>query len=78
MIDGLLYRRWEIADGVMTWWQLIIPRVLQRSVIEQVHNSTVGSHQGFRRTWEYLRRRFHWFEMAKQLKIYIRACAECQ
>ena len=78
MIDGLLYRKWESADGVMTWYQLVVPREFQRTIIEQVHKTSVGSHQGFRRTWEFLRRRFHWFEMAKQVKIYIRACPECQ
>ena len=77
-IDGLLYRRWESPDGLETWQQLIIPREYQQSVLQGVHTTTVGSHQGHRRTWEFLRRRFFWFEMGKQLKLYIRTCIDCQ
>ena len=78
MADGLLYRLWESPDGLETWKQLIIPRVYQQGVLHGVHTTPVGSHQGFRRTWEFLRRRFFWFEMGKQLRIYIRTCVDCQ
>ena len=44
MMSGTMYRRWEGADGVMVWYQLIIPRVYQRKIIEQVHRTSVGSH----------------------------------
>ena len=75
---GLLYRLWESPDGLETWRQLVIPRVYQQSILQGVHSTTVGSHQGFRRTWDFLRRRFFWFEMGKQLRLFIRTCIDCQ
>ena len=75
---GLLYRLWESPDGLDTWRQLVIPRAYQQSILQGVHSTTVGSHQGFRRTWDFLRRRFFWFEMGKQLQLFIRTCIDCQ
>ena len=78
MVEGLLYRAWISMDGMTTWKQLMIPRVLQQDILEQVHKTPTGCHQGFRRTWEFLRRRFFWFEMGKQLRRLIRTCEDCQ
>ena len=78
MVDGLLYRLWESPEGLSVWHQLIIPKLYQRTLIEQVHATPVGSHQGYRRTWEFLRRRFFWFEMTKAIRNYIRSCEACQ
>ena len=78
MIDGLLYREWEAADAETSWFQLIIPKIHQTDVIAAVHSTTVGCHQGRRRTWEFIRRRYFWFEMGKDIRDYIRQCAKCQ
>ena len=78
MIGDLMYRLWESPDGLDVWKQLIIPRAYQSSLLQGVHTSPIGSHQGFRRTWEFLRRRFFWFEMGKQLKNFVRSCVDCQ
>ena len=78
MIDGLLYRVWESPDGLCEWNQLIVPEIYQQDVIKQVHASPVGSHQGYRRTWEFLRRRVFWFEMTHHIRHFIRTCEACQ
>ena len=78
IINGLLYRLWESADGLTEWYQLVIPTVYQQDLIRNVHSTWVGSHQGYRRTWEYIRRRFFWFEMSRHIRHLIRTCEACQ
>ena len=78
MVDELLYRTWESGDGDTTWYQLVVPRIYQTDVIAAVHSTPVGSHQGGRRTWEFIRRRFFWFEMGKHIRDYVRLCESCQ
>ena len=78
MVDDLLYRTWESGDGDTTWFQLVVPKIYQADVIGAVHSTPVGSHQGGRRTWEFIRRRFFWFEMGKHIRDYVRLCEQCQ
>ena len=76
--DGLLYREWESADGKEKRLQLVIPKKFQEKLIQYVHNTLTGAHQGQRKTLEFLRLRVFWYGMADQVKLFVKRCLVCQ
>ena len=75
---GLLYREWESASGDYKRLQLIIPKTYQMRLIQDLHCTPIGNHQGNHRTIEFLRLRFFWYGMADQVKQFIKQCLVCQ
>lgn len=47
-------------------------------VLRDFHDSPVGGHQGFQRTYSRISCRFQWKGMRRQIKSFIKACEICQ
>ena len=76
--NGLLYRRWESNDGFHTQLQLIMPYKYQEMMCEHFHDSTSAAHMGRRRALKQVQKRAFWYQMAEDLKLWIRTCEICQ
>ena len=76
--EDVLYRRWESADGLVIFKQLIAPRNLRTELCKQVHNSKIVAHQGRRKTLHALQHFCYWFKMHKDVAFWIQTCDSCQ
>ena len=78
MHNGILYRRWENPAGTITRMQMIIPRALQQTICEQVHDGRTTAHLGKRRALRLLIKTVHWFKMDYDVNWWIKTCSTCQ
>ena len=57
--------------------KLFVPGRARSEVLQWGHSSHLTAHPGARRTLEFLKRRFWWPEMEKEVKDFVAACATC-
>lgn len=74
--DGLWFRRCLHPDGGAAVYQLLLPRVLVKDVLTQVHQE--HGHQGIERTLALLRSRCYWPRMSHEVAQWCQACERCQ
>ena len=53
-------------------WQLVVPKALQKTVLEQLHDSPVGGHFGVAKTLPKVRERFFWPKCRQFVKEWCR------
>ena len=58
--NNLLYRRYEDDKGSSQHLQLVIPRVLRRLILKELHGGVSGGHLGEQKTTNRLKERFYW------------------
>lgn len=75
--DGVLFRRVFRSDGGEKYRQLILPAVLKRDTLHQLHQE--HGHQVTERTTELIRQRCYWPGMASEIKKWVqRALPSCK
>ena len=75
--DGVLYRLWETPAGDAVVKQLILPKKLRPSVLQQLHCSSTAGHLGVNKTLGRLRERFYWVPCSKDVKAFCKTCDLC-
>ena len=70
--EGLVYR--TSNDGQA---QLVIPKSMQREVLEANHDLPSAAHSGTTRTYQRLKQAFYWHKMKRSVETYIEQCAIC-
>ena len=83
LIDSVLYFRGYAPFGKghredRVIKQLMVPLALQNELLQAYHDSPLGAHQGFDRTYQRLKQKYWWPSMAKDVKTYIQCCDTCQ
>src|SRR5690554_161582 len=48
------------------------------SLLHDAHDSAIAGHFGFEKTYQHLHSRFYWPSMAKDTKLYVQSCENCQ
>ncbi|GMF51626.1 unnamed protein product [Phytophthora fragariaefolia] len=79
--SGLLYYRTrgdESAEDRDAILKLVIPETLQDDVLHHYHASLEGGHQGIGRTYQRVRRHFHWPGIFKSVQRYVGECTDCE
>ena len=77
----IMFRR--NADGLIVMQdgkkrpRVVVPESLRKCVLKAHHNSQLAGHQGSRRTFEQIAASFYWPGMAKDVKLWVRACLAC-
>ncbi|KAE9281566.1 hypothetical protein PF008_g27852 [Phytophthora fragariae] len=74
--SGLLYyqsRNDESAEGRDEMMKLVIPETLREDVLHHYHASLEGGHQGIGRTYQRVRRHFHWPGIFRSVQRYVNA-----
>ena len=71
-----LYRR--ICAGGDEHWALCVPKKLALDVLAAHHDTPTGCHYGIWKTYDTLRRKYHWSGMKQMVKEYVRTCKPCQ
>nr|KYP73577.1 Retrovirus-related Pol polyprotein from transposon 297 family [Cajanus cajan] len=76
---SFLYYREQ--DGLLFWKdRLVIPKQspLTLKLIQEFHDSPIGGHAGYLRTYQRLLVQFYWHGMKQQVYDYVRQCQVCQ
>ena len=76
--NNVLYRRWENDTGTVLRSQILVPRALQQTICEQVHDGRTTAHLGKKRAMKLLVRSVHWFKMDHDIHTWIKTCQVCQ
>ena len=58
--------------------QIVIPKILRPSILSEYHDSIMGGHQGFTRTYECIKQKYFWPRMYSDIDKYLRSCTSCQ
>ena len=77
VINGVLYRSFYDPNGIISWYQLIIPSEITVPFLELIHNDTAG-HLKYAKCIQHVIRKAWWLEWKKDLQLFIRCCAKCE
>ena len=67
ILNGVLYRIWESANGVNICYQVIAPREFQLWLFSKVHDTKIAAHMGWRKTMHALLHFCYWHKMANDV-----------
>ena len=74
--EGVLCRQWvDPATGFPTHYQILVPRHLRTSVLEEFHDH--GGHTGISRLYGQLLSRFYWYGMRQDVEDWVTSCEPC-
>jgi transposase InsO family protein len=75
--NGLLWRKWWVADSQEVRWQLIPPIARRESLIETAHEGWTGGHVGFKKTLKRVQDQAYWFGWHSDVERALARCANC-
>lgn len=71
--SGLLV--YELAPGNP---RVVVPKAHQPRVLHDAHDVPTAGHLGFDKTWPYVRQRFFWENMRRDVHAWVNSCPTCQ
>ena len=77
LIDGLVYREFHKKDGTGNFLQFLVPWLLRRDIMFQMHDSLQGGHLGQKKTRNKIQQRYFWFEMKVDINNWVLKCDIC-
>ena len=81
--DNILMRKWspsEYDNGEKgeTVYQIVVPTVHRREVLELAHNLPMSGHLGIRKTYNRVLQHFYWPGLKRDVAKWCRECHTCQ
>ena len=76
--NRILYRIWQSEDDSVHRHQILLPHSYRESMYQHLHESRVSCHMGKRRVLHRMQRKYYWYRMADDLKLWIQSCEVCQ
>ena len=77
VVHGILYRRWEDAEGRQVQNLLLAPKSIWNEILQHLHNSSTAGHLGIKKTVAIVCERFYWLNSRKFVENYCRRCDDC-
>lgn len=83
---GTLKGRVRIRKELLYWrdgqfskggWKLVVPKLLQRKIMDSCHATPWAGHPGVARTIARIRQRYYWPRMREDVEVYVRECVSC-
>ena len=75
--DGLLKRRFESADGLSIYWQVVWPHSIRDEFLRLAHGGMNGGHFGRRRSAAAIQSRAYWPSWSSDLGMFLKQCEPC-
>ena len=76
--DELLYRVTDPAKCEnFSGLQLVVPKFLQKPLIEEIHSGYFGGHLGVDKTYDKVRSRYYWSGMYRDVVEFLKTCVAC-
>lgn len=76
-----VYKRIRFRDGQVeedSLWRLWLPETLTQQVVKSAHDTKTTLHSGFIKTYERIREKYYWPQMALDIKRYVNECEICK
>ncbi|KAL1925479.1 uncharacterized protein VTP21DRAFT_362 [Calcarisporiella thermophila] len=72
--NGLVYRKEENGN------RPVIPNdnEIRLQLLQEAHDTPTAGHQGVERTYELIRRHYHWKKMHRTVQRFVKSCTVCQ
>ena len=77
LIEGLVYREFHKKDGTGQFLQFLVPQLLRRDIMFQMHDSLQGGQLGQKKTRNRIQQRYFWFEMKVDINNWVLMCDIC-
>ncbi|GFO36718.1 Gag-Pol polyprotein [Plakobranchus ocellatus] len=80
-IDGVLFHSWEPKTKrkfVSHDYTLVLPKVLQKPVIDMYHSSSLAAHAGITATLQRVKADFYFERMSVLISDFVKSCDLCQ
>lgn len=77
LVNGVLCRQFSSRNGIENLQQMIVPDSLKMQVMKLMHDNIMSGHMGVKKTKEKTAKRFYWFKMKEDIKLYVRKCDIC-
>ena len=74
----MLFKKFLKKDGTGEYQQFVVPRVLKKDIMFQMHDSVISGHLGCKKTKGKTQQRFYWYSMKEDIALYIRKCDVCE
>lgn len=71
--NSVLYRKWENDDKSVTL-QLIIPKLMRKEIMIQLHNSRLAGHLGRQKTLKKIQSQFYWPGVSTDVRRWCQNC----
>ena len=81
VIDGVLLKSRTAKSKRtqnMSHFQLVLPEVMIKTVIQLYHDSPMGGHSGIQDNLDRVREHYFFTKMGQKIADYVRSCMECQ
>ena len=75
--DGVLYRDWFNPKEGKTIEQIVVPCTLVERVLYTYHDTIAVCHAGVDASVKNCRKKFYFYKLKKEFKLYIGSCLEC-
>lgn len=73
----MLFKKGESDCGKEIFWLIVLPKELQKYVMNELHSSRTSGHLGVNKTLERVKSRFYWFNMRKDVQHMCKICDVC-
>ena len=77
IVNGLLCRRFETADGLSSHWQMVLPSEMRQDFIKAAHEGVNGGHLGRKRTEACVALRAYWPGWREDIRTFLQQCVPC-
>ena len=74
--DDVLYQTTSTTQGHSDY-HILVPRALKICIIKRHHQPSTTEHLGVTKTSKKIREHFHWHQIEKDVRSYIRSCDRC-
>ena len=72
----VIYQRFILGDKRENF-QLLVPKVLRKTVLKMCHDDVFAGHPGVNRTLERVRRDFYWYRYKEDIRLHVSMCQVC-
>lgn len=75
--DGVLHRKFYKQNLSTDRLQVIVPKVMRKEILRQMHDGIMSGHLGEKRTRNKVQQKFYWYDLRSDVTIYVRQCDIC-
>ena len=77
ILDNILFRINKHISSKQIDLQIVVPQKWSTKIIESIHNTPLGGHVGFFRTYKNIQSMFYWLDMYKTIQNFVNSCQIC-
>ena len=75
--NDVLCRKFENNTGDEITWQMILPKVLRKTVMKKLHDKVTGGHLGKKKMLSRVTARFYWHQLRSEIESWCQTCDIC-